>query len=291
MNRAIPDVENQESFHRQLFKQLTDWERTRAEILDLSGDDSLAGLLGLDQLGHFGTNGIDLALELLDATTLPANPIILDVGSGYGGVSRYVTQQLADVRPECCCIGIELVLSHCQLSRQIDATIAPHTPLPVICASAERIPLADRSCDAAICVGSMPHFRGPDSVLSEVQRVLRPGAAFVATEEVSLVRDNNAEFTSFRRSHPKGVFHLTSIEERAEQLLKAGFCQPAINDITPWATDIITQRLKALKLFRGSVERILGSAPTRRIEATLLDAVSAYDEGTVTAALVKATAS
>lgn len=51
--------------------------------------------------------------------------------------------------------------------------------IPIVTADARRLPLTDDCASAVLCLGSWRHFPDPDSVASEIARVLRPGGLVI----------------------------------------------------------------------------------------------------------------
>jgi SAM-dependent methyltransferase len=119
-------------------------------------------------------------------------------------------------------------------------------------------------------------------VLREAVRVLRPGGRIIMTEEVSLTREADAELPlEFRLTHPSDVFFTASPAQRRSQLNDAGLVEVEELDLLPWAGELLRARIKALDLFRGSVEGIYGATQTERIMRSLRATLMLYEDGTL----------
>lgn len=269
--------ELQRRHHIEIFGSLYQWDAASERIVDLSGAATQAGLLGFDQLSHFGPNGCDLIVD--EILEMPGSPSLLcELGSGFGGAVRHIIDRLALRGRRIFAVGIELVPLHCRIARQISdmVGVAP----PIVSADAARLPLRSGAVDIVVSTGSVPHFPRVGMVLREAGRVLRAGGHLVLTEEVSLVRDSYASLPAeFRRLHPAGVFFLTTVEERDQQLSAAGFTDVRQRSLLPWAVDLMTDRIKAIKLFRGTVEGIFGVDETVRIIDSLQVSRDMYQSG------------
>ncbi|MEK8173299.1 hypothetical protein NKH77_43635 [Streptomyces sp. M19] len=106
-------------YHRDLFPALHDWEATERSIVEFTGDDGPAGLLGLDQMGHFGPQGCDVVADAVIAALGGTGGTVdlCELGSGFGGALRYTVDKLtgggvAVGRS----YGVDLVAEHCEVS-------------------------------------------------------------------------------------------------------------------------------------------------------------------------------
>ncbi|MCS0635784.1 class I SAM-dependent methyltransferase [Streptomyces sp. LP05-1] len=287
-------------YHRELFPALHDWERTERSIVAFTGERGPRGLLGLDQMGHFGPQGCDLVADAVVAWASGrdrgaggdggGDPVDLcELGSGFGGALRYTLDRLTDLAVRVRrAYGVELVAEHCAVSRRISRAQGRTGTLAEICASAAAVPLPDASLDVVVVTGSMPHFPEPGEVLREAGRLLRPGGLLVLTEEVSMTPDGRTASPSFRATHPYGVFFTTPLTERERQLALAGFQDVARLDLTEWATALLAERLKVVRIFHGSVAGIYGTASADLIRDTLTAARAEYLAGRLLPALFTA---
>lgn len=101
-----------------------------------------------------------------------AGKAALEVGCGAGQCGRWLASRGARVA------GLDLSLRQLQHSRRIDQSSG--VSLPVVCATATRIPFAEDSFDVAFSAyGALPFVLDAGLVLREVGRVLRPTGRFV----------------------------------------------------------------------------------------------------------------
>lgn len=277
---GLRDARLQHDFHLDMFGSLYEWDRARAGIVDLTGDDSVPGLIGLDQMGHFGPTACTLVADRVAAASLGGGrPLrIAELGAGFGGAARYVTEELrGQAVAVSCAIAVELVGEHCRLARTISASLGIDDTI-VVCADTARLPVRDAAVDLVFITGSMPHFADARAAIAEARRALQPGGMYVATEEVSL-RGPAPLSRSFLECHPPGVFFFAEPEERVAQMEDAGFTDIEGVDVTEWATALVRDRSKALDLFYGTAEGIFGVAQTERIARQLQATLHEYERG------------
>ncbi|MDL4817255.1 class I SAM-dependent methyltransferase [Actinomadura opuntiae] len=101
---------------------------------------------------------------LAEACELRPGSVLLDVGAGLGGPAAWAAGRFG-VRP----ILLEPMPAACSAGVRLFG-------LPVIMADGDRIPLRAGSVDAAWCLGVLDTVHDKGAVLSEIRRVLPPGA-------------------------------------------------------------------------------------------------------------------
>jgi SAM-dependent methyltransferase len=277
-------------YHHQLFATLLrNWEQVRSKVFDLSGDESIDGLLGLDQMGHFGAQGCELVIDAIFEWRPRRGRLALgELGCGFGAPLRYAVHRLTgrEVVIERA-VGIDLVLDHCLLFGTINRSLGQHGTHP-ICASASRLPLRSECLDAVFAAGAASYFDDMPAVLAESRRVLRPGGLVAILEEVSLLNVGTEVSERFRELHPAGVVFPTSVPERLRQYESAGFADVRLTDLTEWARELLDDRLKAGRLLQGTMESVFGERESRVIIDTLKVARDEIAAGTLAPALVTA---
>jgi len=97
---------------------------------------------------------------------------ILEVGCGQAACSRWLAARGAE--------AVATDLSAGMLRHAREGNERTGTPVPLVQATAESLPFADASFDAACSAfGAVPFVASVDVVFAEVRRVLRPGARWV----------------------------------------------------------------------------------------------------------------
>ena len=117
------------------------------------------------------TSAYDFGLDLLD---LPPAPRLLDLGTGQGISSAYLSRRL----PEAQVFTVDVTLE-CLKPEQLE--MGPHPPA-FIQATAPYLPLADSSLDAVLAVMTFHCLPEAAQVVAEAARVLHPGGAFLLAD-------------------------------------------------------------------------------------------------------------
>ncbi len=102
---------------------------------------------------------------------------ILDIGSGYGGASRYLAKRFG-----CKVTALNLSEKENARNREMSAEAGVGELVDVVDGSFEAIPLEDASCDAVWSQDAILHSGKREQVIAEVARVLKPGGHFVFTD-------------------------------------------------------------------------------------------------------------
>lgn len=118
------------------------------------------------QYGEQGAFVHQLAGGVFEWLAAKAEERILDVGCGDGQLSVRIAAAGARV------VGLD--------ASQEMAAAARGRGIEVVEASAERMPLEDRSFDAVFSNAALHWVRDQDAMMGEVHRVLKPGGRFVA---------------------------------------------------------------------------------------------------------------
>jgi hypothetical protein len=84
------------------------------------------------------------------------------------------------------------------------------------------------------------------------------------------------------------VFFQSTATERRRQLRAAGLALVEERDLTAWAHQLLGERLRALRMFRGVARSLFGEAEAEAIERTLAVAREAYAAGDLVPMLVHA---
>jgi SAM-dependent methyltransferase len=114
---------------------------------------------------------------------------VVEIGCGEGRAFELYPPQVEHV----------LAVEPDPTARAAAAERAADAPVPVdvVDGFAERLPAADGSCDAAVCVWVLCSVPDPSAALREVRRVLAPGGRLAAYEHV---RSPRAPFRAVQRA-------------------------------------------------------------------------------------------
>lgn len=145
---------------------------------------SPAELHGADQLHIGGAGATD---RISQRAGISAGSHVLDLGSGLGGVSRYIAAHLgATVH------GIDLTPQFVNTARRLTERTGLSAQVTFSQGSILSLPFDDDSFDCAILVHAGMNIRDKDTAFAEAARVLRPGSVFAVYDVMLLGGDIEA---------------------------------------------------------------------------------------------------
>jgi SAM-dependent methyltransferase len=154
-----------------------------------------ARLRNLEATSWWNEGMRDIAAGLLKRAEILDTGVVLDAGCGSGQTMSWFLDQY----PRWKAIGVDVATDGLQAARG-------HL-LPVSCASALHLPLADNTVDVVISLDVLQHLPldGGDAIaLAEFSRVMRPGGTLLLrTNAQSFPRSRDDTEFSFRKYQPK----------------------------------------------------------------------------------------
>lgn len=146
---------------------------------------------------------------------------IVELGAGTGANFQYLPKgsRLIAVEPN--------LAMHPRLQRN---AAAQHVTLELLSASGENIPLADDSVDEVIATLVLCTVSDPGKVLTEIQRILRPGGTFRFVEHVAAHPASPRRWVQWLLARPWScVFDGCDTQRDTARAIKnAGFCDVSI---------------------------------------------------------------
>jgi len=192
-----------------------------------------------DLLNHLLSFGIDIYWRRKTVSFLDVAPhsLILDLASGTADLAFTAIN-----KKKCRVVGLDIALRMLQIGKKKRERRALSGMLHLVNGDGERLSFADETFDGAMIAFGIRNMGQMDAALSEVRRVLKPGAVFVILEFslpthflfrkiylwyfyhllpfIGKVISKNSGAYSYL---PDSVSHFPTIEEFNVRFAKAGF--------------------------------------------------------------------
>ena len=157
----------------------------------------------------------DINVAVVSELAPAAGDTVIDIGAGMGAGASQLLKRDANV---------EAIEPTPFLRRILKVrTLMDRRKIRVLDGSAEKMPIADGSADAAIAVNTMHHWVDADVAAGELARALRPGGRILLVDE-DFSDPTHPEHerwgTSVGGSHG---FHMPDPEQMEARFTKAGF--------------------------------------------------------------------
>lgn len=133
-----------------------------------------------DFLNHFLSAGMDRGWRdrAVDALSLSDHARVLDVCTGTADLAIATVTRTRNATV----VGVDFAGEMLRLGRAKILSAGLDRRIQVVRGDAARIPLADRSCDAATIAFGIRNVAQPEQALSEIARVMRPGGRLAILE-------------------------------------------------------------------------------------------------------------
>lgn len=151
------------------------------EALDAAGfSESKVSVQDLAPLDQFHTRGLAATADLALAAGLTAADVVLDVGSGLGGPSRYLAATYG-----CTVQGIDLSPAFVEAADYLAERAQLADKVSYRTGDALALPFSDASFDVAWTQHVAMNIADRDRLYAEIRRVLRPGGKLAAYDVVA----------------------------------------------------------------------------------------------------------
>lgn len=133
-----------------------------------------------DFLNHFLSAGLDRGWRdrTVDALALPEHARVLDLCTGTADLAIATVTHI----PGASVIGVDFAGEMLRLGRAKIRHAALDRRIRLVRGDAARIPVLDRTCDAATIAFGIRNVAEPERALAEIARVLKPGARLAILE-------------------------------------------------------------------------------------------------------------
>lgn len=216
-----------------------------------------------EDIGQHGWSTVDEYAGFIRFLGLKPGVHVLEVASGSGGPAVHLGR-----RSGCSVSGIDMNALGLAAASRAATRAGLQSRLDFReCDATRRLPFADGTFDALLCIDSMCHFPNRLDCLDEWRRVLKPGGRAVFTDPVVVAGPvTNAEL-AVRSSIGTFVFVPRGMNE--ELIMKAGFKLVSQLDTTENAAVVSRRWREAREEFRDDLLRIEGKAPFENFQEFL----------------------
>lgn len=129
----------------------------------------------------FHPGGAALTSRLANALQVGPGQLVVDVGSGPGTSAIQLAHQTG-----CEVVGVELAAASVTAAARSAEKAGLADRVRFVRGDAEALPLPDQSADGALCECALCTFPDKPTALSEIARVLRPGARLALSDVTAL---------------------------------------------------------------------------------------------------------
>jgi SAM-dependent methyltransferase len=177
---------------------------------------------------------------------------LLDVGCGSGGPALHLARLTG-----CEVVGVDLYEEAVATGNRAAREAGLESRASFAQADASRaLPFGDDSFDAILCVDSINHLPGRQSVLGDWTRLLRPGGRLVFTDPVTVTGILGSDEIAIRTSI--GYFLFVPPGENERLLTAAGLSVLAVEDTTEHLAEVARRRHDARARHADAVRQVEG---------------------------------
>jgi SAM-dependent methyltransferase len=195
------------------------------------GTDRSITIDDLAPVDEFHIGGRPASVHLFNQLNLSVDDLVLDIGAGIGGASRFVAQNYG-----CKVEGIDLTPEFCEVAGQLNDLVGLNDRVNITEGSALDMPYADDSFSVAFMMHVGMNIEDKLSLYKEVRRVLKPGGVFAIYD---VLQGPNPEALTFPVpwATTGDASFLATPDEMKEHLTSTGFSVGHTNDRTQFAKD------------------------------------------------------
>ena len=153
------------------------WERISDYLASVGADSESLSSEDLYPIDQLHGRGIAATAEHAEFAGIKPGMYVLDIGSGVGGSSRYLSANCG-----CQVLGIDLTQEFVDVARELTARCGLADSIEFQQANALELPMADDTFDHAFSHNVTMNIAGKEGLAREVTRVLKPGGRFSCSE-------------------------------------------------------------------------------------------------------------
>jgi cyclopropane fatty-acyl-phospholipid synthase-like methyltransferase len=214
-------------------------------------------LFPFDQLHYHGTDAVRAGAGLVG---LGRESRVLEVGSGFGGPARYLAHTVG-----CHVTALELQREMHEVAAALTGRCRLDARVTHVRGDALTCPLPDAAFDAAVSWLAIHHIPSRGRLMSRLAAAVRPGGRIYIEDLIE-----RAPFSPDDAADVRQVLYgetMTSADAYVADLMKAGFADIELTDMTPSWTTFSQRRAAAFTSDRDRHARVHGEATASRLDA------------------------
>jgi ubiquinone/menaquinone biosynthesis C-methylase UbiE len=192
--------------------------------------------------GFLSPGGAEEVARLLEDSDI-AGCTVLDIGCGLGVIDELLVAKYAAAAV----VGIDIDPSLLATMRERIERARLTDRIRAVQVTSGPLPFPDGNFDVVFSKDSLVQIPDKPAIFAEVQRVLRPGGRFIASDWLrGGAAEYSAEMMEFFRL--EGIaYNMATLAESAAALQMAGFESVEIRDRHEWYTDLAQRELQAME--------------------------------------------
>ena len=250
------------------------YEIIEKKLIDARG--SLCGvapeeLYPLDQ-DHYGSLAANDALA--SAARLSAGEVVADFCAGLGGPARYYARRYGvNVT------GIELTPARVEGANRLTRLVGLDDAVRVVEGNVMAVPLPDASVDVVLSQEAFLHVPDKRRLLAEAFRILKPGGRLAFTDWTPAQPLDEADAALMWDG--MAAQSLQSVDDYRRLLGEAGFRDVAVENLSAWWREILSERLAMYQKLRVEAERAGTASGHDAFHRSYIRFVAMVQEGTL----------
>lgn len=214
-------------------------ERVLAALTAAGKDVDALDVDDLAPVDAFHIRGRPATEELASWAALGVDDVVLDVGSGLGGTSRYLASTSG-----CRVVGVDLTEAYCRVAEMLSARVGLAERTAYHHGSAVDLPFDDASFDVGWTEHVQMNVADKGAFYGELRRVLRPGGR-LAFHDIFAGAGEELRFPVPWASDAS-ISHLAPVEDVADLLASLGFRTLRWEDKTADSLAFFGARMEAI---------------------------------------------
>jgi sarcosine/dimethylglycine N-methyltransferase len=219
---------------------------------------------------HFG--GLEAVDVLARKAGIAPERRVLDVCSGMGGPARYLAFHYG-----CRATGLDITESRHEGAIRLTRLVGLEDRVDFHLGNALAMPFADASFDVVLGQEAFCHVPDKPRLIAECVRVVRPGGVIAFTD--ILRRPALSPEASARLEREMTFLGLESLDGYARLLAVRGCTLLDRQDLSPWWTEILKQRLEMYRGFKATTVEKFGAEHFRKWDDAYAFFVGLFAQG------------